>query len=123
MRIKLLNQLRTYDDSVRYEFEEDMITVHMTLEDNKTVTDTFDFKGLSDGSLPMYLLGKEGEFVDTIQTDLPLNPIHSAEKIDGVLKVELLHWVDELKELESDWLSVEEYLEITKAKEESDSDG
>ena len=49
------------------------------------VEDTFDFSGLPDGELNMEEL---------IETTLPVCPIISAKRVDGVLHLELLNWID-----------------------------
>lgn len=63
------------DDVIQYIFEEDIITV--TYQDQ---SDTFDFTEMPDGEM------------GSIETELPLNPIISAKRVDGELFVELLYY-------------------------------
>jgi hypothetical protein len=68
------------DKTIAYEFEGDTVTA--TMED---ISDTFDFSGTSDGRIDL----------STIQTLLPVNPILEAERIDGVLHLKLLNFIQE----------------------------
>lgn len=63
------------DDVLDYGFNGERITVTLNGQ-----TDTFDFTGLPDGKL------------ESIETTLLLNPIISAERINGELFVELLYF-------------------------------
>lgn len=67
-------------DQIQYTFDKDKITTTY-----KETTDTFDFTGMPDGQLDL----------STLETTLELNPILSAERVDGVLYVELLNRIDE----------------------------
>lgn len=76
MRVKFSPQVA--DERIEYIFERDKITA--TIEG---VTDVFDFREFPDGELE----------VDLIETDLPVQPIMSARRVDGVLEVILLNWI------------------------------
>lgn len=84
MIIKLSPQGRTYN-KIWYEITENKITA--TIND---ISDTFDFTGMPNGKLQLYNL--EGESM--IETTLGEVPILGAEKIDGVLTVEILFSID-----------------------------
>lgn len=66
------------DREIEYVFEGEKITAIFNGE-----SDTFDFSQFADGH------------VDNIETTLPFNPIISAERVDGVLYVELLNFIGE----------------------------
>jgi len=72
-----------------------------------SVVDTFDFSEFPDGEL-MIVDNETGE--DLIVTSLPINPIVSAKRVQGVLHVKLLNWVnaDENDDttLFPDWIEV-----------------
>ena len=80
MKILLSPQVRDIN-KIWYEIEQHKITA--TIND---ISDTFDFTDMPDGELQM--LDDEGN--DLIETVLDEVPILSAEKIDGVLTVEIL---------------------------------
>lgn len=61
-----------------YKFKGELITA--TIDG---ITDVFDFSTVPDG------------VADQIDTILPLNPVLSAKKVNGVLFVELLNFIDE----------------------------
>lgn len=63
-------------DQIHYTFDNDKITATY-----KETTDTFDFTGMPDGQLDL----------STLETTLEVSPIISAERVDGVLYVELLN--------------------------------
>lgn len=92
-------------ERIFYEFEGEKVIVTIG-----SITDTFDFSGLPDGVLEME--DKEtGE--ELIKTSLPINPISSAEKVDGVLYLELLNWIpsdapDEM--MFPEWIDSSEYV-------------
>lgn len=67
-------------DQIQYIFDNDNITATY-----KGTIDTFDFTGMPDGQLDL----------STLETTLEVNPILSAERVDGVLYVELLNRIDE----------------------------
>lgn len=77
MQIYLSPQVN--DLIIKYTYKGDVITA--TIND---VTDTFDFTPFPDGKI---------EDVSTIQTTLVPLPIISAERVDGILKVELLNFI------------------------------
>ena len=89
MEVKLATQYVLDNKSIVYNYADD--TLHVTMIFNDEVyEDTFDFSAfLEDGVLR--LLNEFGE--ETIETDLPVNPITSAERVGGVLHLELLEWV------------------------------
>ena len=101
MRIFLSPQVS--DDEIKYTFDGDKITA--TLDG---ATDTFDFSDFPDGELE----------AEEIETTLPVNPILSAKREDGVLSVELLNFIapDESREevLFPDWIDAEDYREEEK---------
>ena len=77
---------------IHYTFGNDVITAEIDGQ-----TDTFDFSEMPDG-----------EAVD-IETTLPVNPIISARRINGVLEVVLLNWIEpDAPESERfpDWIEV-----------------
>jgi hypothetical protein len=63
---------------IEYNFQEEIITVTMD-----EVSDTFDFTDMPDG------------VVGDIETIFPINPIIHAERVNGVLSVELLNYIEE----------------------------
>ena len=73
------------NNKIWYEIKEDRITA--TIND---VSDTFDFTDMPNGVLQLY--GSDGESM--IKTTLDEIPILGAEKIDGVLTVEILFSID-----------------------------
>lgn len=77
MMILFSPQVSIEDTKFRYKFEGETITV--TFED---VTDIFDFSEFN----------TDGELYD-IETSLPINPILSAKRKDGILYVELLNLI------------------------------
>lgn len=84
MIIKLSPQIRDRN-KIWYEITENKITA--TIND---VSDTFDFTGMPNGKLQVHNL--EGR--NMIETALDEVPILDAEKIDGVLTVEILFTID-----------------------------
>lgn len=84
MIIKLSPQVRDFD-KIWYEIEDQKITA--TIND---IADTFDFSGMPDGELQMY----DDEGKSLIETTLGEVPILSANKVDGVLTVEILFSID-----------------------------
>lgn len=76
MRVFLSPQVS--DMKIEYTFENEVITANYNGE-----VDEFDFSGMPDGEM--------GE----IETTLPVNPILSASKINGILSVELLNYIGE----------------------------
>ena len=84
MIIKMSPQVRD-ENTIWYEIENQKITA--TIND---VSDTFDFTDMPNGELQ--LEDEEGNRL--IETTLDEVPILSAEKIDGVLTVEILFSID-----------------------------
>lgn len=84
MKVLLSPQVRDRN-KIWYEIEEQKITA--TIND---ASDTFDFRDMPDGKLQMY--DSDGESM--IETALDEVPISGAEKIDGVLTVEILFSID-----------------------------
>ena len=79
---------------IRYTFGNDVITADIDGQ-----TDTFDFSEMPDGEAV------------SIETTLPVNPVLSARRVDGVLEVVLLHWIgQDVSEEERfpDWIEVGE---------------
>lgn len=73
--MKILFSPQRSDNSINYTFNDEIITATI---DN--ITDVFDFSAMPNGKL------------DSIETALPVNPIISAERINGELKVQLLYF-------------------------------
>lgn len=76
--MKVLYSPQVSNEKINYTFEDEKIIATI---DN--VTDEFDFANMPDGIL-------EG-----IKTTLPFNPILNAKKVDGILYVELLNFINE----------------------------
>ena len=76
MKIKFSPQVHT--EKIEYTFQGDTITA--TYQEQ---TEIFDFEGMPNGILT------------EVETNLPINPILSAKKEDGVLYVELLNFIGE----------------------------
>lgn len=74
MRIKFIPQRN--DNSLEYQFEGEKITATYN-----NITDEFDFSHLEEG---------DKADVENIETTLPINPIISAIRQDGELRVKLL---------------------------------
>lgn len=71
-------------DTLNYEFVGDKITVTYNGE-----VDIFDFTGMPNGcSISSYDRNDVG-----IKSDLPIDPIIKAEKVNGVLQVELINFI------------------------------
>lgn len=64
-------------DTVEYSFSGERIAVTLN-----GVTDIFDFSSSADG------------VVESVETELPINPIVSARRENGVLHVELLYFIN-----------------------------
>ena len=84
MIIKLSPQVRDFN-KIWYEIENQKVTA--TIND---ITDTFDFTDMPNGKLQLW----DDEGNDLIETALDEVPILGAEKIDGVLTVEVLFSID-----------------------------
>lgn len=76
MKIKFSPQV--HSEKIQYNFQGDSITA--TYQDQ---TEVFDFTDIPNGILT------------EVETNLPINPILSAKKEDGVLYVELLNFIGE----------------------------
>ena len=80
--IKVFFSPQRADNQIEYSFCGEAVTARIG-----TVKDTFDFSGLPDGELDRH--------EDTqIKTILPVCPIISAKRVDGILHLELLNWID-----------------------------
>ncbi len=80
--IKVYFSPQRADNQIEYSFCGEMVTARIG-----TVKDTFDFSGLPDGELDRH--------EDTqIKTILPVCPVISAKRVDGILHLELLNWID-----------------------------
>ena len=84
MKVLLSPQVRD-NSKVWYEIKENKITATIN-----NVTDTFDFTDMPNGKLQLY--DSNGESM--IESTLDEIPILGAEKIDGVLTVEILFSID-----------------------------
>ena len=111
------------DDVIKYVFQDDAIVVeHISnelvfgktldeptqLEETGRYEDTFDFRDMPNGKLELFD-ANTGEWL--IETELPESPIISAERVDGVLWVELVNFfggdaIDGAREL--DWFDTKE---------------
>lgn len=89
MEIQLATQYVLDNKSIVYDYADDILHVTMTFND-EVYEDSFDFSTFLENGV-LRLLNGLGE--ETIETDLPVNPITSAERVDGVLHLELLEWV------------------------------
>ena len=79
--IKIYFSPQRSDRQIEYSLNGEAVTARIG-----TVKDTFDFSGLPDGELDRH--------EDTqIKTILPVNPVISAKRIDGLLYLELLNWI------------------------------
>lgn len=91
------------EEKITYTFEGETITAEY-----QGVVDEFDFEGLPDGVMKTYDdLGNE-----VVKTDLPLNPILSAEKKEGILEVVLLNFIDTdatEEERFPEWIDAKDY--------------
>ena len=85
MKIKYSPQ-KSNSKQMEYEFNGEKITATLT-QNGQGYTDTFDFSGLPEGKL------------EEVETELPVNPILSAERKDGVLWVKLLKYHGNAREL------------------------
>lgn len=78
--IKIYFSPQRSDRQIEYSLNGEAVTARIG-----TVKDTFDFSGLPDGELNME---------EPIESTLPVNPIISARRIDGILHLELLNWIE-----------------------------
>ena len=80
--IKVYFSPQRADNQIEYSFCGETVTARIG-----TVKDTFDFSGLPDGELDRH--------EDTqIKTILPVCPVISAKRTDGILHLELLNWIE-----------------------------
>lgn len=79
--IKIYFSPQRSDRQIEYSLNGETVTARIG-----TVKDTFDFSGLPDGELDRH--------EDTqIKTILPVCPVISAKRVDGILHLELLNWL------------------------------
>jgi hypothetical protein len=76
--VKILYSPQRNDSKINYKFDGEKIVVTIC-----NTTDTFDFSTMKDGKA----------VVEKIETVLPINPIISAERKDGILSVILLNYI------------------------------
>lgn len=98
MEVKFTTQYVLDNKNIVYNYADDILHVTMTFN-GEVYEDSFDFSDFTeDGELRMF----NGLGERTIQTSLPENPIISAERVDGVLRLGLLEWIapEPEKELE-----------------------
>lgn len=74
MRVKL-SPVRS-DRTIEYSYDGEVITAMIDGQ-----SDTFDFSSVPEGIL------------EKVETDLPINPIVSAKRVDGTLYVELINFI------------------------------
>lgn len=80
--MRILKSPQIHFDGKQFEFSFSGEAITVTFD---STTDTFDFTGLPDGELDF----------SRVETTLPYNPIIRAERVAGVLSVELLHFIPE----------------------------
>lgn len=88
MKILFTPQIPLDGDNISYMFNADSINIRVVYQ-GVIYTDILDFKGLPNGKLDIY--DENGN--ERIETDLPINVLLSAEKVNGELRVELLNWI------------------------------
>ena len=107
--IKVYFSPQRADNQIEYSFYGETVTARIG-----TVKDTFDFSGLPDGELDRH--------EDTqIKTILPVCPVISAKRVDGILHLELLNWIESNAPYESrfpEWCELPLPERITKEKPE-----
>ena len=77
--IKVFFSPQRADNQIEYSFCGEAVTARIGEAEN-----TFDFSALPDGEL---------NIEESIETTLPVCPIISAKRIDGILHLELLNWL------------------------------
>ena len=77
--IKVFFSPQRADNQIEYSFCGEAVTARID-----EIEDTFDFSNLPDGELDME---------EPIETTLPVCPIISAKRINGILHLELLNWI------------------------------
>lgn len=101
MKIYLSPQITFDTDYILYVFEGDKITATYNGE-----SDLFDFTAMPNG------------IANAITSNLAINPIISAKRINNVLYVELMNLIPEYateKEMFPDWVDADEYVAPTQA--------
>lgn len=72
-----------FNNEIKYNYQYEDETIHVLIGED--VIDTFDFTGFTqDGELD----------VSSVETSLPVNPIFSAKRENGILYVKLLNFID-----------------------------
>lgn len=77
--IKVFFSPQRADNQIEYSFCGEIVTARIGEAEN-----TFDFSALPDGEL---------NIEESIETTLPVCPIISAKRVDGILHLELLNWI------------------------------
>lgn len=93
--IKVYFSPQRADNQIEYSFCGETVTARIGEAEN-----TFDFSALPDGEL---------NIEESIETTLPVCPIISAKRIDGILHLELLNWLGPDAPYESrfpDWIEL-----------------
>ncbi len=91
-------------EKIEYSFHGETLTASLRGE-----TDVFDLSVLPDGELDRGGGGDEGGDEKQIETVLPVCPIVSAKRVEGVLHLELLNWIESDAPYESrfpDWVEL-----------------
>ena len=116
MKIFLSPQVNE-EERIEYKFDGDKVIITIG-----ETTDTFDFTGVPEGRLELFDFESE-ELL--IKTNLPVQPLISAEKKDGVLYLELLNWIPlDASESEKfpDWIDSDDYLGPPELKVETEEE-
>ena len=82
--IKIFFSPQVSDSQIEYSFIGESITAKI-----RDTEDVFDFSNLPNGELDRG--GKDNS--KEIETVLPVNPVISAKRVDGILHLELLNWI------------------------------
>lgn len=109
MKVQYTYQIPVEGDKLDYTFKEGVVTVYLK-RDGEEYTETFDFSSFPDGHLELY--DEEGK--ETVKHSLPIPVLLGAKRVEGVLHVELLKWIDSFDGIDSrisEWLDVTEGLE------------
>jgi hypothetical protein len=105
--IKVFFSPQRADNQIEYSFCGETVTARIGEAEN-----TFDFSALPDGEL---------NIEESIETTLPVCPIISAKRVDGILHLELLNWIEPDAPYESrfpEWCELPLPERITKEKPE-----
>lgn len=81
MIIQLIPQAITFEGYIKYSFIDEVLEIELKYHED-LYNDLFDFSGLPDGILD----------TTRIESELPINPIISALKANGVFEIEILFW-------------------------------